>query len=68
MWRKEDSSKKLQEKGDKMLLKLTPVQYDKLKNNSLHYEVDCRYSEKENMYEVECEGKAATEIKKIVDN
>lgn len=51
-----------------MLLKLTPSQYHKLKDNPLHYEVDCRYSDKENLYEVECDGKAAIELKKIVDN
>jgi hypothetical protein len=51
-----------------ILLKITPSQYQLLKNHPIHYELDFKFSEKDQCYELECEGKVATEVKKIVDN
>jgi len=51
-----------------VILKINPAQYQLLKNHPIHYELDCKFSEKDMMYEIECEGKIANEVKKIVDN
>ena len=50
------------------ILKITPVQYQLLKNHPIHYELNVRFSDKDQMYEIECDNRMSNEIKKIVDN
>jgi len=48
-------------------MKLTNAQHAIVKNDAIHYSLSMRYSEKEQMWECDCDAATAMKVKKLVD-